>query len=188
MDGHNIGSEVKKFVGELGRSNPDFSASARVKRAWTLSVDSRVQEHVTAVFVVPNTNASEVVTYVDSSIWATELNMQAELLRLKMNVELNNQASSECNREYVEEQIEKLRFVVSKESYQRKQQRKSTFELLDEQEREFKNIQPVQLNQDELDTLQEAVAQIDDDHCDMKHAYAAAKANLEWQKGYRKIS
>lgn len=173
MDGHDVASEIKGLVENLERANPALSATARVKRAWNVSVDDRIREHVVAVFVIPNTDEREMIVYVDTPIWAAELSMQEELLKLKLNMEMKS------------EQIEKIKFVVSKEQYTNKKRRQSTYEELKEEERRYKVVQPVELDEEELLDIQEAVAHIEDDTV-REAAYAAAKANLEWSKGLEK--
>lgn len=182
MTGYDIGSEIEEVVRSLQRNNPDLSATARVKRAWNLSVDKRIAEHVTAVFVVPNTAASEVIVYVDSSIWATELNMQSELLRLNLNIELNKDADEPSNVMRKAEQVEKLTFKVSKEQYVARDRRLTTLQLLEAEDEDYRKAQPVALDEEELSGLEEALSHIENDQL-RDTAYAAAKANLEWQKG-----
>lgn len=182
MTGYDIGSEIEGVVRSLQRNNPDLSATARVKRAWSLSVDKRIAEHVTAVFVVPNTAASEVIVYVDSSIWATELNMQSELLRLNLNIELNKDADEPSNVMRKAEQVEKLTFKVSKEQYVARDRRLTTLQLLEAEDEDYRKAQPVALDEEELSGLEEALSHIENDQL-RDTAYAAAKANLEWQKG-----
>ena len=182
MTGYDIGSEIEGVVRSLQRNNPDLSATARVKRAWNLSVDKRIAEHVTAVFVVPNTAASEVIVYVDSSIWATELNMQSELLRLNLNIELNKDADEPSNVMRKAEQVEKLTFKVSKEQYVARDRRLTTLQLLEAEDEDYRKAQPVALDEEELSGREEALSHIENDQL-RDTAYAAAKANLEWQKG-----
>lgn len=182
MTGYDIGSEIEGVVRSLQRNNPDLSATARVKRAWNLSVDKRIAEHVTAVFVVPNTAASEIIVYVDSSIWATELNMQSELLRLNLNIELNKDADEPSNVMRKAEQVEKLTFKVSKEQYAARDRRLTTLQLLESEDEDYRKAQPVALDEEELSGLEEALSHIENDQL-RDTAYAAAKANLEWQKG-----
>lgn len=182
MTGYDIGSEIEGVVRSLQRNNPDLSATARVKRAWNLSVDKRIAEHVTAVFVVPNTAASEIIVYVDSSIWATELNMQSELLRLNLNIELNKDADEPSNVMRKAEQVEKLTFKVSKEQYAARDRRLTTLQLLELEDEDYRKAQPVALDEEELSGLEEALSHIENDQL-RDTAYAAAKANLEWQKG-----
>ena len=182
MTGYDIGSEIEGVVRSLQRDNPDLSATARVKRAWNLSVDKRIAEHVTAVFVLPNTAASEDIVYVDSSIWATELNMQSELLRLNLNIELNKDADEPSNVMRKAEQVEKLTFKVSKEQYVARDRRLTTLQLLEAEDEDYRKAQPVALDEEELSGLEEALSHIENDQL-RDTAYAAAKANLEWQKG-----
>lgn len=182
MTGYDIGSEIEGVVRSLQRNNPDLSATARVKRAWNLSVDKRIAEHVTAVFVVPNTAASEIIVYVDSSIWATELNMQSELLRLNLNIELNKNADEPSNVMRKAEQVEKLTFKVSKEQYAARDRRLTTLQLLEAEDEDYRKARPVALDEEELSGLEEALSHIENDQL-RDTAYAAAKANLEWQKG-----
>ena len=182
MTGYDIGSEIEGVVRSLQRNNPDLSATARVKRAWNLSVDKRIAEHVMAVFVVPNTAASEIIVYVDSSIWATELNMQSELMRLNLNIELNKDADEPSNVMRKAEQVEKLTFKVSKEQYVARDRRLTTLQLLEAEDEDYRKAQPVALDEEELSGLEEALSHIENDQL-RDTAYAAAKANLEWQKG-----
>lgn len=182
MTGYDIGSEIEGVVRSLQRNNPDLSATARLKRAWNLSVDKRIAEHVTAVFVVPNTAASEVIVYVDSSIWATELNMQSELLRLNLNIELNKDVDEPSNVMRKAEQVEKLTFKVSREQYAARERRPTTLQLLEAEDEDYRKAQPVALDEEELSGLEEALSHIENDQL-RDTAYAAAKANLEWQKG-----
>ena len=186
MTGYDVGAEIQGVVSSLQRDNPDLSATARVKRAWNLSVDKRIADHVTAVFVVPNTAASEVIIYVDSSIWATELNMQTELLRLNLNIELNKHDDASCGVVRKAEQVEKLSFKVSKDQYIARERRLTTLQMLEAEDEGYRKAQPVELNEEELSNLEEAVAHIENDQL-RDTAYAAAKANLEWQKGIDRL-
>lgn len=181
MDGLNVGSEVRNLVNRLERDNPDIALSAHVKSAWNEAVDATISQHVTAVFVVPHTQASEVIVYVDSPIRAADLNMQSEILRMKLNIALGQgKRRAEDNADL--EQVKKLKFVASKEKYLKKSRRMTTFEALEEQQREEEAVEPVALTDDELSQLVASVATIEDERLRLA-AYDAAKANLEWQKG-----
>lgn len=183
MSEFNFSSEVHKLLDSTKRDNPELSESIRIKHAWNATVDQRIANHVTAVFIVPNTHASEVIVYVDDAIWATELGMQTEILRLNLNQHLN-QSSDFPTENY--EQVEKLTFKPSKEKYISKERRLSTKEILEEEDRIYKEAQPEALSDDELSDLNQMFAQIDNDEI-REIAYAAAKANLELKKGIDKI-
>ena len=90
------------------------------------SGDKGIAKHVTGVFVVPDTAASEVVVYVDSSIMATELSMQSELLRLNLNIELNKDETPTRGMERKAEQVEKRTFRVSRDSYVARERKLTT--------------------------------------------------------------
>lgn len=182
----NVGSGINEYFNALQRENPELSISARIKRAWNSTVDPRIREHVTAVFVVPNTGASEVIIYVDNSIWATELSMQAELLRSNLNIALKQSNSPVPGMEQKLEQVEKLIFKLSKDEYIPKERKLTTLQILQKEEEPYKNAKPVELNEDETAMLNIAVSEIENDEM-RERIYAAAKANLEWQKGIGKI-
>lgn len=186
MGSYNLASEIRGIIDGLERDNPDLSATERVKRAWNKCVDQRIKDHVTAVFVVPDTAASEVVVYVDDSIWATELNMKVELLRLDLNVELQRSDGSAGVKRRTE-QVESLKFKVSNKAYIAKRNRRSGFEQLEEEERSYDNVQPIALSDEEISCIQEAASMMENDNL-RDIAYAAAKASLEWQKGLERLS
>ena len=184
-----VGTAIGEMMVDIQASNPDISMSSTIKRAWNSCVDESVKPHVTAVFVVPESDCTEVIVYVDTSIWATELNMQSELLRFKLNAELERLLSAWGTRragdeEYTHEQVKKLRFVVSKEKYVRASQNRTSFSQLEQTESYYDAIKPIELTQDEVDEIQEVVSCIDDDKL-REAILGAAKANLAWQKGLR---
>lgn len=179
----NLGSQIQQIIDSCKSNVPDMSSSARVKRAWNMTADPRVADHVTAVFVVPNTNASEIIVYVDDAIWATELSLQSEMLRLKLNMQLNEEAQRE---DQPINQVEKILFKVSKDEYIAKERKVSVSQQLEEENANLKNVIPIELSEDEESVLYTALAGVEND--DLRDiAYAAAKASLEWQKGREKI-
>ncbi|MGI6032854.1 MAG: hypothetical protein ACOX69_05505 [Coriobacteriales bacterium] len=142
---------------------------------------------MTGVFVVPDTDAHEVIVYVDNTLWTTELNMQAELYRAKLNIEIVRRkgqapyADDEVSLDEIE-QVHKLKFATSKERYISKRARQTTYEQLKEEEDEYKSIEPVALTPAEQEQIDEAVAGISDERL-QRAAYRAAKASIEFQKG-----
>lgn len=177
MDGVNLGREAMGFVGALERKNPDLSAAARVRAAWRNVSSARVREHVTGVFVVPNTGASEAIVYTDTPMWAGELNMQVELMRLKLNMEL-----ARMNGDGGAEQVRKLKFEASRQKYLAKDRRETTYEQLEEEDAELKRVEPVPIPAGEDAALRAAASGISDERL-REAAYGAAKASLEWHRG-----
>lgn len=184
MTGLDMGNEIAAAIGRIERSNPALSESARVKAAWNRVADSRVRPHVTAVYVVPGTSAREVIVYTDSPIWASELGMQSELMRLKLNVELASAAERRGEEPSAdgEGQVRKLRFVASKDRYLAKERRESTYDQLAADDRQLGSVEPRPLSPRELTGLETAAAGIEDETL-RRAALLAAKASLEWRHG-----
>lgn len=189
MDNFDLGSEVQKLVSKLQGQDPARLASARVKTAWNRAVPASIAKHVTGVFVVPETQAQEVIVYVDSQLVATDLTMQADPLRMALNVEINKMRGAAYEQALARgatlaevEQVKTLRFRVSRERYISKDRRETTFDVLDAEQAKYASVEPVALDEQELNDLREAVSRIEDDRL-RKAAYGAAVANLEWQKG-----
>lgn len=184
MSEFNFGAEANQILNSVRRDNPELSEGMRVKRAWNAAIDQRIASHITAVFIVPNTNASEVIVYVDDSIWAAELNMQVELLRLNLNIQLNKDelSNSHCR----PEQVEKLSFKVSKEEYISNNSNVSSREHENREQQRYKKAQSIELTDDEFSELGVAFSRIDNDAI-REIAFSAAKANLEWKKGLEKL-
>lgn len=191
VEGHNIGSEVRRLIANAEATNPDAVEAARIHAAWRVCMEPAVLKHTTGLFVVPGTGAGEVVVYVDSSLWTQELSLQGELLRLKLNLELQRgrplPERDEGGQEglfelaHAPEQVRSLRFEVSKERYRPQEHVTSTAEQLREQTRGWE-VEPIALSAEELAQIACSVSGIADDEL-RERAFAAARANLELQKG-----
>ena len=192
MDGGvDFGAAVQGIVARLESKNPDIPISARIQRAWRSVCGDAMRAHTDAVFVVPDTMGEEVIIYVDSPIWATDLNLQSELLRLRLNLKLQEYFEQEgISRtrhdgddllfEYERnEHVKKLRFVPSKEKYTKKFAMERDGEDINTN---TLNVVPQALDEDEVCALREAVASIEDP--DLREAaFEAARAHLELKKG-----
>lgn len=192
MDGMDLGAEIQRMMRKLEYANPELSDTARIQKAWSVSMDSTVLSHTDAVFVVPDSNGEDVIIYVDTPIWATELNMQVELMRLKLNITLNKmlEAEGKLPEQHDEnalfdmqtrEQVKRLRFVTSKQSYRPRRSQQTAAEQMEESD-ELAGVEPVPLTEQEIQQLQEIVAAIENPEL-RKAAFEAAKANMELQKG-----
>ena len=189
MDDFDLGSEIHKLVSKLQGGDPAHLATARVKTAWNRAVPASIAKHVTGVFVVPETQAQEVIVYVDSQLVATDLTMQADPLRMALNVEVNKMRGAAYEQALARgatlsevEQVKCLRFRVTRDRYLSKNRRETTFDALEAEQAKFAAVEPVALGEEELNDLREAVSHIEDDRL-REAAYNAAVANLEWQKG-----
>lgn len=189
MDNFDLGSEVQKLVSRLQGNDTSHLASARVKTAWNRAVPASIARHVTGVFVVPETQAQEVIVYVDSQLAAADLTMQADPLRMALNVEINKMRGAAYEQALARgatlsevEQVKTLRFRVSRERYISKGRCETTFDVLEAEREKYASVEPVALDEQELNDLREAVSHIEDERL-RTVAYSAAVANLEWQKG-----
>lgn len=175
MDGYDLGIEVADMLHRYERDNPDLSTAARIKAAWSKAVSVDMAKHVTGVFVVPESDGGEVIVYADTSMHAADFNMQAEFLRLKLNLELAE--SGRCE----PEQVRKLRFTVSKKRYTARKNTPSDDDIAatDAAQRDF---EVVALDAAEESALETAASVISDERL-REAALAAARASIEVKKG-----
>lgn len=191
-DGESVdfGAEIRKLVQRVQTNNPDIIAATRVRKAWESTADARALEHTDTVYVVPGSMGEEVVVYVDSQLWAVDLNLQSELLRLRINLAIQGMFEAEgfgsrtpsdgVLFEYEQnEYVKSLKFVPSKEKYT-KRFRQDEEENLEEIGRV--DVEPVGLSDEELAALYIRVSHIQDDQLRQK-AFDAARASMEVAKG-----
>lgn len=114
--GTNLGDAIRGVLDSVERRDPEMVASARNAQAWRMAADESQNAHVCAVYTVPGSNGSEVVVYTDTNIWAVELGLQSELLRLKMNMALSKMLDQGSGAGAAE-RVKKLRFAASRERY-----------------------------------------------------------------------
>ena len=115
--GTTVGDALRGILDAVERRDPEMVASARNSQAWRTAADDTQLKHTDAVYTVPGTQGSEVVVYVDSNIWAAELGLQAELLRLKMNMALQEMHSRAGGVQEPREYVRKMRFAASRSRY-----------------------------------------------------------------------
>lgn len=182
--GTNIQNALKGMLNAIERDNPDLVASARVTQAWDMAASDAQRSHVDAVYTVPGTNAAKVVVYVDSGIWATELELQKEMVRYKMNLALQQILQEEGINDprADQERIKNLRFAVSKERYRSKRPEDvSVEEQLDTEDMRYQ-AEPVPLTAQEEEALRREVACIEDPAL-REAAFNAMRADIELKKG-----
>ena len=185
----NIGDELRQLAGAMERKNPDLAASARVQIAWRKAVDARVAQHTNAVFVVPHTDGGEVVVYMDSPLWAADMNMQAERFRMHLNIALGELYEDEgeglgdgalfdiASRV---ERVKKLKFAASKDAYAGRAACAGGIDDFGADEQPFQvDLEPLSADADA--ELQASAGKLDDDEL-RAAALAAARANLGRRK------
>lgn len=181
--GTNIQSALKGMLSAIERDNPEVVASTRVSQAWNMAANDAQRAHVDAVYTVPGTNAGKVVIYVDTGIWATELELQKEMIRYKMNLALQQIMQEEASNPHLDpEPIKNLRFAVSKERYRSKRADDvSVEEQLDTEDMHYQ-AEPVALSALEEEALRREVACIEDPAL-RDAAFNAMRADMELKKG-----
>lgn len=185
MDGIDLGAEVRRIVSKMTTINPDLATTARYQQIWREVADPSAVSHTDAIFVVPNTDGRDVIVYVDSQLWATELGLQAELLRLRMNLRMNELygtrgAGDEGLFDYEQtEYIRRLQFMPSKEKYAHNRAQGGDTSFLTDGTRD---VEPAALDAEEMAELQRQVEGISNPEL-RAAAFEAARANLELLKG-----
>ena len=182
--GTGIGDAMRDLMSGIERNDPEMVASARTSQMWARVADDAQRSHTDAVYTVPGTRGSEVVVYVDSNIWATELALQGEILRLRMNMAFQEMMREDGVPESSinPERIKKLRFSASNKRYRGKRADDVSIsqQLLDEGM--HIDATPVPLTAEELAEIEEEVSGIQDPVI-RKAAAAAMQADLELKKG-----
>ena len=181
--GTDLGGALREMLEGIKRRDPEVVASARNSRAWAQAADEAQRAHAVAVYTVPGTKGSEVVVYVDSNIWATELSLQGELLRLKMNIALRDaaEAAGALDPSADAERVKKLRFATSREQYRsaRPEDTSTAQQLLDEGMRY--NVEPLPLTPQEEEHLEELAGGIENPQI-RKAALEAMRADAMLKK------
>lgn len=171
MSATDMSRAVAELVSSLERDNPEVGIAARVRSAWEKIADAGMDAHVVSVYVVPHTAGGEVVVYVDSALHVADLAMQADMLRLKLNIELDGEV-----------QVEKLTFRLSRDSYRKQGPREAAGDDVKAMRRAELAIETIPLTDEEEAELAEAAGGITDERL-ARAALEAARANLEWQRG-----
>ncbi len=170
----NIGAQLNNLVRALEKKDPDKVASSKVQLAWKKATSGEVSDHTNGIFIVPNTNCSEVIIYVDSFMWATDLNMQSERFRMYLNLalyEMGEHPKSSQNQQKDSELfsvtpnieiVKKLKFRVSRENYINPNLTTSTKEQL-EQDDEIYHLKPVPIEKEKEEDLKIAAQSIENE-------------------------
>ena len=86
--GHNLGDELSRLTARLDRKSGGAYLQATVSRAWAKVAGDSVVGHTTGAHL----REGELLVYVDSPVWATELSALSEPYRVALNEEIGEQA------------------------------------------------------------------------------------------------
>ncbi len=158
-----LGSALGKLVRRLDRSSGGGWRNVRATEAWPEVVGPAIAGHTGRLFL----RGGELVVYVDSPVWASELSAMSEMLRSRLNEALGK------------DDVRSIRFTVSREvSAGRERTRREQRET---EERESR-VQPVELSETELAEVRQSVSAIENEEL-REAAFRATVKHLEWSKG-----
>jgi hypothetical protein len=158
-----LGSGLGKLVRRLDRSSGGGWRNVRATEVWPDVVGAHIAAHTGRVFL----RGDELVVYVDSPIWASELTAMSEMLRGRVNQALGK------------EDVRSLRFTVSREvSADRARTQKKESEAQEDTHR----VEPAPLTESELEDVRRSVSAIENDTL-REAAFRATVKHLEWSKG-----
>ena len=152
-------------MGKLDRAGGGYYLQTRVITAWDKVAGPAVAAHTTGIHI----RGGELVVYVDSNLWATELSALSEHYRESINTELGKQL------------VRSVRFTVSRQAQQHRQER------LQEQATEAKQkhkheVVRTPLSELEIHQVEASVSVIPDPEL-REAVFRATVAHLECRKG-----
>lgn len=158
-----LGAALSAYVRRLDRGGGHL-ASARVTEAWPQAVGADIARHTAGIFL----REGELVVYVDSPVWATELTALAEPLRKALNTTLG------------EELVRATRFTVSKKVSSERQRERHEQETEDFYAED--KVEPVPLGKAEVEQVRKSASVIKDEEL-REAAIRATVKDLEWKRG-----
>jgi len=161
-----LSSGLDKLASKLNRNNQGALDQARVAVAWEQIAGPTVLSHTTGAHI----RRGELVIYVDSPLWATELS-----------------ALSEKYREAIEEKtgkglVRSVRFSVSRKVEMNRELMRVEEETSNHYMRD--NVDSVPLTEAERRQVESSAAEIPDEEL-REAVLRATVADLEWKKGIR---
>jgi hypothetical protein len=162
-----LGDELSDFMKD--NSNERFTRGTRLQRAWEAVASTRILEHTDSVVFSTKSKQPCVIVYVESSIWAAELEAQKELYRILLEKETNWK-------------IDDLKFYVTRKVMFKKLFKKRNSEKAQEYPESKKKKIAVPLTKEEDGYARELVSSVQDKKL-QDGLYKAIKADFEWKKG-----
>lgn len=159
---------IGKLVGKLDRSNKGAYTQNLVAQAWNRIVGTDVLAHTTGAHL----KEGEMVVYVDSPMWATELSSLSEQYRQAVNAEIGKNA------------VKSIRFNVSRKV----SQQKLIIGAEEETDRFYERdkTKPLPLNTAEMEQILESTKEIEDP--ELREAVVKATVvDLQMKKGQKHL-
>lgn len=161
-----LGSALGGMLKRLDRGTGGAYRQMAVKQAWASLAGESVLAHTTGAFV----RERELVVFVDSNVWATELSA------------LSGRYLHELEKELGKGVVTSIRFTVSRKVAE--EQRIERMEKEAEEERSADVVASVPLSELERAQVEASVAEIPDEEL-RQAVLRATVADLEWKKGLK---
>ena len=163
-------SHIKSMIFTLGQADPVEQKKAyralQIQRTWEKIAPPEVLAHTDNVFLLKKNDVKQMIVYVDSSLWAAELNAQKLKFKIKMENELG------------EGPIDEIKFMPSSITYKKKEFRKQS-ELPPSY---IDNVKTVLLTEEERLKIHQEAAVVE--NVRLREALINARIkDLEWKKG-----
>lgn len=161
-----LGRELSKLASKLDRKGSGALLQVKVNRAWSAVAGESVAAHTAGSHL----RDKQLIVYVDSPVWATELSALSEHYRVAMNEEIG------------EEAVKEVRFTVSRQVAEKRRE-----EQIQAEDEEFygpDRTEAVPLSPQERAQVEASAAGIADE--ELREAVVRATvADLEWKKGLK---
>lgn len=141
-EGTRLSEALQSVISGLDKKG--LYARSRVLGVWDSVVGPEISSHTSGAYL----RDGELVIYVDSPVWATELASVSEKLRTSLNEALG------------EDLVTSVRFVVSRRVGEERRQREADRAVL-EHVRDDRDPEPLETH--ELDSLEQSLGGIEDD-------------------------
>ncbi len=161
-----LSTSLTRLVAKLDRANKGAYQQVMASRAWESVAGQATLAHTTGAHL----REGEMVVFVDSPLWATELTSLSEQYRQALNTEIGKEV------------VKSVRFTVS-----RKVQEHQRREAAEKEAGEFYSedkVDPVPLTDEERRQVESSAAAIEDE--ELREAVLRATiADLQWKKGIK---
>lgn len=151
---------------KLDRKGGGAYLQTRVGQAWIKTAGPAVYAHTTGAHI----REGELVVFVDTPLWATELSALSEHYREAVNKELGEML------------VKSVRFTVSRNVEKEKRIDRQLLES--EQHLDQDKVEPVALSDSELAQVESSTSSIPDEEL-RRAVLKATIADLQWKKGLK---
>lgn len=159
-----IGDALRSIATRLDQRSGGGLLQARVAAVWAKVAGASVDQHTTGAHL----RDGELVVFVDSPVWASELSALSEHYREALEKEIGKDT------------VHSVRFAVSRRVDQKRAE--ETRQAEEEKEKSADQVPSVPLTEQERAQVEASAAVIENDEL-REAAIRATVADLEWKKG-----